>query len=161
MLTQEKLKEYLSYNPETGVFVWIKSTRPGWAGKIASHVDVRGYNTAKIEDVRYLCHRLVWLYVYGSFPDGQIDHIDNDKLNNKLSNLRVATHHENQRNKTIHKNNKVGVKGVVLHQCGKYRGCVGYNKVRYDCGLHATIELAQNAVKRKRQELHGEFCNHG
>lgn len=162
MLNQERLKEKLHYDEDSGLFYWNNVPKHSRYKGLAGCLSSGGYRIVTIDKVIYFCHRLVWLYVFGEFPENQIDHIDNDKLNNKLSNLRESTHKQNQRNRQKPRNNKSGFKGVTLDpKTGKYRGCVYSDKFNHYCGSHATAELANEAVKLKRIELHGEFYNHG
>lgn len=118
MLTQSRLKEVLDYNSETGVFSWL-STRNGRAveGEIAGRLHSGGYWRIDIDGYTYYAHRLAWLYVNGYFPENVIDHIDRNKLNNTIINLRESTTQCNIRNSKLNCNNVSGVNGVF-----KYRG---------------------------------------
>ena len=111
-LTQKKLKEKLKYDPDTGIFIWIvKPCRNIIAGSVAG-CPKRGYTQIMISGKNYQAHRLAWLYVYGYFPEYQIDHIDRNKSNNRINNLRHATHQCNMRNIGLRKDNTSGIKGV-------------------------------------------------
>jgi hypothetical protein len=115
MIEQKELKELLNYNATTGKFVWKvrKGTRA--QGSEAGWIRSSGYGCIKISGKRYMTHRLVWLWVHGHFPSGLIDHINHNKTDNRLSNLRVVTHKEKQRNRPLQKNNTSGTVGVYLH----------------------------------------------
>lgn len=99
-LTQERLCEMLDYDPETGVFTWLKSPgkrrRVGNTAGGTSHS--RGYRLIALDGRRYLAHRLAWLYVYGHWPSDELDHIDRDTDNNRISNLRECNRYENSQN---------------------------------------------------------------
>ena len=125
-LTQDELKQLLRYNPETGLFTRVKKSANGRAkvGDIAGGYDLNGYNTIKLNGSRYYGHRLVWLYVYGYFPK-EIDHIDRNKSNNKLSNLRSVTRKENMLNKPSY--------------LGEYRG-IWFNKKWNNHQVYARID---------------------
>jgi hypothetical protein len=112
-ITQAELMEHLKYNPETGVFT-RKQYRSHLAkvGDIAGWSDTKGYIRIEINHKPYAAHRLAWLYVYGDFPNGQIDHINGQQADNRISNLRVATNSENQQNAGVKRNNKSGIVGV-------------------------------------------------
>lgn len=86
MLTQKRLCEVLNYNPETGVFTWIKGSRKG---KVAgtSH-DARGFLKVAIDGKRHLLHRLAWLWMMGVMPRSSVAHINGDHGDNRWSNLR-------------------------------------------------------------------------
>ena len=113
MLSAEKLKTALSYNRETGIFVW-KYWRGGTAvaNSIAGTVSSNGYIRINLFRKNRLAHRLAWLYEYGYFPENDIDHINRDRADNRISNLREATRSCNMRNAKNLKNNTSGVKGV-------------------------------------------------
>ena len=115
-LTQARLKELLHYDSETGIFKWkVKLAQRVKIGDIAGS-DSHGYIGTGIEGVLYLNHRLAWLYVYGYFPENEIDHKDKIRYHNWISNLREATPQCNQRNTGNPKNNISGVKGVCRNK---------------------------------------------
>ena len=89
-LTQKKVKQYLNYDPLTGEFTWIVHRRCLKAGSVAGCL-YRGYTSIRISGKQYYAHRLAWLYVYGYFPEHQIDHIDRNPSNNRINNLRHAS----------------------------------------------------------------------
>lgn len=125
-LTQTYLKSLISYNPLTGVFIWkarpldsFATIRVGkaWntkcAGKAAGCVDkINGYLKISINDKSHRAHRLAWLYINGSMPVDEIDHINHDRLDNRIINLREATGTENHKNMSMDKRNKSGFTGV-------------------------------------------------
>lgn len=91
-LTVERLKELLHYDPETGVFVWLRSRRRlGVTAGFLAH----GYRKIKVGGVAYPAHRLAWLYMTGEWPDAQIDHINFFCSDNRWANLRAATPSQN------------------------------------------------------------------
>ena len=109
-ITQQRLKELVSYCPTTGAFTGKTGKR---AGKVAGSINkVKGYVYLRADGHRYMAHRLAWLYMYGEFPDGDIDHINRVKHDNSITNLRVVTKSENQRNRPMNKNNTSGATGV-------------------------------------------------
>jgi hypothetical protein len=161
-LTQQKLKEWLYYNAETGVFTRLKHKRKSLISKEAGFKDTCGYILIEFDNKRYLAHRLAWLYVYGYFPDNLIDHINSIKSDNRLVNLREASLNENQYNSKKPHNNKSGVKGVSYHKMAKkWRAECSLNGKRIRLGLFQDIEDAKNAVKMYREKEHGAYFNHG
>jgi len=106
MLTQEELKRVLRYNHETGIFIWIKSVAKRMSeGDVAGNLDPAGYIRIRYKGCLYRAHTLAWLYYYGEFPCMDVDHIDCNKTNNSIANLRLATKHENATNRPLQKNN--------------------------------------------------------
>lgn len=112
-ITQKALKNLLTYNKDTGEFRW-KEKRRGVlnANQVAGSYNSYGYRQIVINRTNYLAHRLAWLYVYGEFPEDQIDHINRVKDDNSISNLRCVSNQENSRNKGLQSNNKSGHVGV-------------------------------------------------
>jgi hypothetical protein len=109
----ERLREILNYEPMTGEFRW-RQYRSGRAraGAVAGTVSPLGYRVIHIEDRAYLAHRLAWVFVYGEWPAGMLDHANHDPLDNRISNLRLATVPQNRANSKVRSDNIVGLKGV-------------------------------------------------
>mgnify|MGYP000972584377 CR=1 FL=1 len=115
MLSVDKLRSLLSYDPKTGVFVWKISGSPkALAGSVAGCRSGK-YLRIVIGGCQYPAHRLAWLYMQGEFPDGEIDHINGDCLDNRIENLRAVSHRENMRNSPLRSDNSHGVPGVYLN----------------------------------------------
>jgi len=111
-LTQERLKEVLDYNPETGIFTWKISKGRKGVGHIAGNLKHTGYMQIRINKIDYQAHRLAWLYMEGYWPENEVDHIDRNPSNNKWGNLRETSRACNSRNRSISKNNTSGINGV-------------------------------------------------
>jgi hypothetical protein len=112
-INQGRLKNFLHYDPETGVFKW-KDTF-GWRAKqgtVAGSVKASGYIYIRLKLKQYRAHRLAWLYTYGKFPEDQIDHINGIKNDNRIINLRAVSDKENSRNLRLRKDNTSGYIGV-------------------------------------------------
>jgi hypothetical protein len=107
-LTQERLKELLHYDPETGIFTNL-TQRGGHAkkGAVAGTKNSIGYVCIRIDYDQYRAHRLAWLYVYGEFPEKFIDHMNEIRDDNRIINLRLATHQENLHNIFIFHNSSI------------------------------------------------------
>ena len=111
-LTQLRLKELLDYDPETGVFTWIKPRTGVPLGAEAGSMTHDGYRRIVVDQQEYRAHRLAWLYVYGEMPSGVIDHINRVRDDNRISNLRDVTCRVNSHNHGGYDTNRSGVTGV-------------------------------------------------
>jgi hypothetical protein len=146
MITHQELLNVLSYSPETGVFTWRKSTSTRKiVGSVVGSVHRMGYLETSVLNHRFLLHRLAWFYVYGEMPKGVIDHINGDKQDNRIANLRDVCQVVNGLNRTsLNKNNRSGVRGVVFHKkSNKYMAKV---QEKY-LGIYADIKDAKNAIE--------------
>lgn len=113
-LTQERLKEVLHYDPETGVFtvkVRMNNNAPG-VGEVAGCLNPRGYRLIGVDGTQYRAHRLAWLYTEGVMPTRGMDHIDGNPDNNARANLRLAVQAQNLQNLCVPKHNTSGAVGV-------------------------------------------------
>ena len=129
-------------------------------GRKAGSVNSRNYYHVEIKSKNFLVHRLIFLMHKGFLPEF-IDHIDGNKQNNCIENLREASNADNCSNARIRKDNTSGFKGVSWHN--KQKKWVAYankNLTRKYLGLFASLEDAASAVMRARSELHGEFARH-
>ena len=106
MITQKQIKKLISYNPVDGIVTFTRT------GKQNDKALQRGYRRITIMGRLYLEHRIVWLYFYGEFPNGQVDHINSVRNDNRIENLRDVNNQENHKNKTLLSNNKSGITGV-------------------------------------------------
>lgn len=163
MLTQERLKQVLYYNPHVGVFVWKNDGRRVRRGQTAGGAHKgRGYIKVTVDGKSYSAHLLVWLYVHGKFPVGQIDHIDGDRSNNLLLNLREVEPAQNSWNAKTPKSNTSGYKGVFQDGAtGKYRGQVRHSGKRYWTKPLDSMAEAAAELMVMREALHCDFANHG
>lgn len=161
-LTASRVRELLDYDPATGVFRW-KIARRGFAaaGDVAGGPNTRGlYWAIRVDGRRYRAHRLAWLYVYGSWPPGHLDHKDMVKWNNKVDNLRPATRSQNGGNRSRYANNRSGYKCVREHH-GKWAARIQINGAGVHLGVFETPEMAHAAYVAKAKEVFGEFANDG
>lgn len=158
MLTQERLKELMDYNPDTGMFT-RKTALPGHldGGAVGSPTK-KGYISVGIDYKTYMCHRLVWLWSYGYFPEYGIDHINRVKDDNRLCNLREISHQCNLRNANKQKNNKSGITGVCWRK--RYNVWVAKITVNYKDVWIGTYKNKKDAVKaRWKAEVRYGFTN--
>lgn len=146
MIIHSELRRVVSYNSETGIFIWIEPTsRRVKRGDVVGSNHRMGYLEASIFGNRVLLHRLAWFYFYGSWPEGVIDHINGNKKDNRICNLRDVDQVINGMNRTsINKNNSTGIRGVVFHKkSGKYMVRIQEKYV----GLFKNISDAEIAMK--------------
>lgn len=148
MLTQEYLKRQLSYDPETGLFTRIRANGNAHIGDIAGNTNsISGYHYISLKGHPRRAHRLVWLYLYGAFPEGMIDHINGIKNDNRLANLRECNRAQNALNCKVDVRNKFGLKGV--RQIGN-RFCARATKDKKEIhlGCFATaVEASQRYIE--------------
>ena len=163
-LTAEYVKATLDYDRETGEFRW--RWRDGLracdnsrcAGTVAGRFS-QGYRRIKIDGRNYQAHRLAWLIVAGMWPVDEMDHINLAKDDNRIANLREATHGENHHNTRAYSNNTSGVKNVFwCKREQKWRAPIRHNGKQINLGYFATKEEAAAAVAEARVRLHGEFA---
>lgn len=162
MITQKRLKELLSYDPDTGLFTNRNTRGPkAMAGCIAGSVDSHGYWQIHTYGKVYRAHRLAWLYVYGEFPAHEIDHINGARLDNRLNNLRSVTRAENSRNQGIRSANTSGVCGVSWYKdAKKWRADIGHKGNQIHLGSFSDKFEAICARKSAENRL-GYHKNHG
>jgi hypothetical protein len=157
MLTQAILKENLHYDPETGVFTWLKQSGRTFIGKKAGTKNGSGYLLITINRKQYRAHRLAWLYIKGSFPPIYIDHKDGIKTNNKFDNLREATESQNCMNKKMQSNNTSGFIGVHKNKEGKWTASAKKGERKVNLGRFDFAEDASNAYQHFIKNNRGEF----
>lgn len=160
-----RLKELLSYDPETGKITWRinrygnRNSLAAAAGSIAGGITVSGYRFMLMDQkfTVYL-HRAAWAMYYGEWPSASVDHINMDRLDNRIINLRLASNSQNLCNRGPNRNNKLKTKGVTLTSNGKFNVEVWKDYKKYYVGRFETLEEASEAYLRKAKELHGEFA---
>lgn len=156
MITQERLKELLRYDPETGVFTWVGKTNDRIRiGAVAGCVNSEGYWHVQIDGKKYKSHRLVWLYMTGAWPKNQTDHINGIRGDNRIENLREATNAENQQNRSARGHGKNGSIGVSWHKAsGTWVASIGTRGRRKHIGCFKSIEDATLAYVNAKKNIH-------
>jgi hypothetical protein len=160
----DEVRRLLTYYPNTGAFQWTMEAGRKVRGKVTGCKDHGcGYGSIRIGNTLYLSHRVAWFMQYGEDPgDMQVDHINENKLDNRIANLRLATNAENMKNVTAYTTNSSGYKGVSwMKSYGKWEGYVCYQYKKYGAGFFDDLEEAAAAVAKLRNQLHGTFANHG
>lgn len=154
MLTQERLKELLHYDEETGVFTRKATLGRYLVGSVSGAKQNKGYIQITVDGSNFLAHRLAWLYVYGNFPINQIDHINRIKTDNRIKNLRDVDASTNHHNVGLRSHNSSGITGVVWDtRSNKWIAQIIYRTKRYYIGSFDNPELAGIARKQKETEL--------
>ena len=155
-ITQEDLREFLSYDPDTGVFTRIKvSGGKSAVGTIAGTPHIRGYVAICVKGRKFLAHRLAWLYVFGVWPSRGLDHINRNKADNRISNLREASQSENMQNKGMSKSKaNPGLPIGITMNGVSYMVRVGCNGVRRYVGSFKTLREAVDARIEAKEEIH-------
>lgn len=173
-LTAESLRAQFAYNAETGVFTRLARARDefkcdrdwaAWnakfAGDIAGTASSQGYRYIKIKQKRFAEHRLAWMYVYGEFPRGEIDHINGNRSDNRLTNLRVVTRAENCRNLARRSDNTSGHIGVSWNKAmSKWAARIAVGGKHRALGLFVNLADAISARKAAERDI-GFHANHG
>lgn len=162
MLTHERLLSLLEYDVYSGVFLWRVAIRNGLRpGDVAGTIYKNGRRYIAIDKKRHFAHRLAWFYVHGVWPTDQIDHINRDRDDNRLANLRPATASQNIANRAVSQNNIAGFKGVGCRVGGKeprYRARIRVNGRLIHLGDFKTPEAANEAYADAATLHFGEFA---
>ena len=162
ILTQARLKELFDYDGEN--LIWRNPLKhsPVRVGDVAGWVDPRGYRTIIIKRKPYYSHRLIWFLVYGDWPKNEIDHIDQNPLNNKIENLRDVSKSINQRNAKKRINNTSGITGVSWDKVsGKWMVRICFDKKQRNLGLY-TDKYRAASIRHFAMEIEGNYtARHG
>ena len=155
-LTPERVSELFNYDPLTGVLTWKRSRGGQVSGSHAGCITEDGYRRVTTGRRSYLVHRLIWMLVYGAWPTNTIDHINGDKLDNRITNLRDVTRKTNKENmRKPRKDNTVGVLGVHWHKyMKKFQASIRTNGERIHLGTYNTSEEAHQAYLTAKRQLH-------
>ena len=170
VLTQKYLREALRLDRH-GDFYWkVRPTRhfnsevdcaranAQWAGKKAGRVSCWGYRQIGLGRKVYYAHRLVWLWHHGTWPPCHLDHINQDRLDNRIENLRLATESNNQANVRIRRNNTSGFRGVDrIKKTGRWRASICVRGIKACLGMFATPEEASAAYNEAHRIAFREF----
>lgn len=172
-LTADYLRRRVVYDPKTGVFIWlpIPVERPHdvmWNKRFANKVaggprrSRMTYVYLAIRGHHYSAHRLAWLYMTGEWPRQMLDHVDGDGLNNRWSNLRLASNGQNRANARVRHDSGLGLKGVSvrtgMYRGGKYRARIHAEGRRRHLGDFDTPEAAHAAYIAAARKYFGEFA---
>jgi hypothetical protein len=158
-LTQELLKQFLSYDPETGDWRWLVSMSNKVEGDAAGTISAHGYRIIGLFGVKYRAARLAFLYMTGEWPKIEADHINRCKLDDRWENLRDVSKSVNMINRGVQSNNASGSRGVHWDNSRqKWNVQVKKDSVNHFIGRYNTYEEAVAARDSAAAELHGEFA---
>lgn len=153
MLTYEEAISIYSYDGATGIITNIKT------GKPVGSTNKDGYLQLRYKDKNYIVHRLAWLLATGNWPELFIDHINGNRQDNRLVNLRDVTRSVNQQNK----HNSQGVSnlmGVTARKDGTFQASINWDNKKRHLGIFKTAEQAHNAYLRGKRKFHLNDPNH-
>lgn len=157
-ITAERVRELVSYSAETGIFRW-KASRPGCrAGDVTGSRTANGYIRLHLDGVKFLAHRIAWLYVHGSFPSQDVDHINGDRTDNSIANLRdVSRSHNMQNRASANRNSRTGMLGVRINKNSRRAPWSAVIKTAGKAiwlGSYASAEDAHAAYLSAKARLH-------
>jgi hypothetical protein len=153
LITQKRLQSLLTYDPETGKFCWRHQRSRCFKGAVAGTLNYHGYTVIKLDGQTYRAHRLAWLYKNGCWPNGELDHINRQRSDNRIVNLRTTSHFENCQNRAKPDTAHSKYIGVSKGFGGKgWRAYIDKNNCRFTLGVFATeTEAAQARAEAERQ----------
>ena len=156
MLTAERLRELLDYDPETGVFTrLVRRGGNALVGSRAGAVCSNGYRYLMVDGTSHCEHRLVWLHVHGVWPTDHLDHVNGVKCDNRIANLRECTHAENHQNLGVRRCNTSGHPGVSWYKAkGKWQAYINTGGERKHLGYFDTAEEAGAAYLEAKKQFH-------
>lgn len=154
-LTFEEASKLLAYDPECGLLTWKVSRGTVKAGSVAGSPNGKGYLQVALHGKDYLAHRLAWLLHTGSWPSQHLDHINGQKTDNRMDNLRECSNAQNQQNRGKPSNNTSGVQGVCWHKRDKkWQAQIAVDGKRINLGYFETIEEAVAARAEAKAHYH-------
>ena len=150
----DEIRQMLSYCPATGEFRWRIDRGRIKAGDVAGSIDKStGYLQIRANYKLLLGHRLAWSMIHGKMPSGVIDHINRDRSDNRITNLRDTSQRKNQWNRNLNKNNTSGVSGVYWSRnCKKWHARLEDMGRKVDLGMYAELSDAEAVVSKFKQQ---------
>lgn len=165
MITQERLKYLLTYNPSTGVFIRAVARRGNALGSLAGTTreskNGKRYRLIYLDSIQYYEHRLAWLYAYGVFPSEEVDHINGDGTDNRIGNLRDVTKNENCKNLRLRADNRSGVCGLFfIAESGRWRVAIVANGKNKHIGCYKD-KFEAICARKSAENKYRYHPNHG
>ncbi len=160
-LDYKEVSNLFVYDYEEGALYWKVNARGGNIGDRAGHLHQKtGYRKIQIKGKRIQETRIAWTLFYGKNPIGCIDHIDGNRQNNKITNLRDVSHRENNMNACVRKHNKSGVRGVAKWK-NRYQARITKDGVIHNLGWFGSVEEAKEARENAEKIMFGQFSSIG
>lgn len=158
-LSIEFLRAVFTYDPDTGLLRWRVSPPKGQRrGEVAGRKFSTGYIRVHVWSRTLPVHRVAWAMYFGRWPRSEIDHINHDRADNRIANLREASSAQNSANLRLNPRNQTGVRGVYWNaRRQKYCADIAANRKRYRLGYFDTLEAAKAAYDEASLRLHGPF----
>ena len=155
----ERLLRLLEYDPLTGLFTWKYQPKRGIsAGTPAGYKHSQGYTSIGLGCYQFFAHRLAWLFSYGAWPSKHIDHINGDKKDNRIANLRDVSRTVNLQNmRAPRRSSRTGLLGVGIYKDGRFIAKIRLNNKQRHLGIFATAEEASEAYLAAKRKWH-EGC---
>ena len=155
-LSQTELKKIFLYEPDTGFLRWKEGKSNMVKNSKSGCKNASGYLIVTINSKSHRVQRVIWIYMFNHIPSGfYIDHINGNKTDNRLCNLRLATNSQNQQNRPAPQNNTSGYRGVTWHkQASKWMARICLDNKRVSLGLFETAEEAYKAYRLKASEIY-------
>lgn len=157
MITSSRVRELLRYDEANGTFAWLRNQGAARAGSVAGTGKPGAYRSIKLDGKRYYAHRLAWLLTTGTWPKGQIDHINGVRDDNRIANLRDVTQFENMQNlrTATAQNRSCGLLGASFEKrSGLWQSKIRLNGHQYHLGRYETADLAHAAYIEAKRLLH-------
>lgn len=154
-ITTDRLRELVDYDQETGLFSWRFGRVGAKKGVICGSPHPKNrYIGICLDYKRYLAHRLAWMYVYGAWPSASLDHIDGNRANNRIDNLRLADHSINNENRhSARSDSTTGLVGVEVSR-DRFIARIQVKGKRIGLGTFDTAEDAHAAYIEAKKRLH-------
>ncbi len=158
-VTAERVRYLFNYEPSTGRL--IRRVNAGYRarkGSIAGGMSRHGYRIVRVDGIVFMAHRIVWMHVHGEWPAKTLDHINGDRSDNRLENLRLADQYENGYNRKVSRRSSTGVLGVYWENTRlKFSASINFRGKTYNLGRYSYLKEAVAARKQAEQRLYGEF----
>lgn len=151
-----ELQEHLSFDGNTGLFAWRKRGKGRINGRHPGSIFSDGYRQIHVLGRRYCAHHLAWLFITGEWPNGYIDHINGNRADNRISNLRLATNSENCHNRFASRTSQSGFKGIRFKK-NRWEVSCQVNGERKYLGRYLALDAAIAAHEAYAKPLIGEF----